>query len=124
MALAPCHCFAQFYVHQQTLSCLLYCRSQDVFLGTPFNIASYALLTHMLAQQCGLTVGELVWTGGDCHLYTNHITQTELLLSRTCYALPKLQLARQPNSIFEYQFEDFILSNYRSHPAIKAPIAI
>ncbi len=124
MALAPCHCFAQFYVQNQKLSCLLYCRSQDVFLGTPFNIASYALLTHMLAQQCGLEVGELIWTGGDCHLYLNHLEQVELLLSRPFYPLPRLELARKPVSIFDYQFEDFVFHDYQSHPAIKAPIAI
>ncbi len=124
MALAPCHCFAQFYVCNQQLSCLLYCRSQDVFLGTPFNIASYALLTHMLAQQCGLEVGELIWTGGDCHLYKNHLEQVELLLSRPFYPLPTLDITRKPDSIFDYQFEDFVFSNYQSHPAIKAPIAV
>lgn len=124
MALPPCHCFAQFYVNNQQLSCLLYCRSQDVFLGTPFNIASYALLTHMLAQQCGLDVGELIWTGGDCHLYTNHLEQVKLLLSRPFYPLPSLEITRKPDSIFDYQFEDFVFNNYQFHPAIKAPIAI
>lgn len=124
MALAPCHCLTQFYVNDNKLSCLLYCRSQDVFLGTPFNLASYALLTHMLAQQCGLTVGELIWTGGDCHLYINHLEQVKQLLSRAPYPLPQLNLVSKPNDIFSYRFEDFILADYQCHPAIKAPIAI
>jgi thymidylate synthase len=124
MALAPCHCLAQFYVNEGKLSCLLYCRSQDVFLGTPFNIASYALLTHMLAQQCGLDVGELVWTGGDCHIYLNHLEQVDEQLSRTPYPLPKLKLARKPGSIIDYAYEDFVIDGYQYHPAIKAPIAI
>jgi thymidylate synthase len=124
MALAPCHCLAQFYVNEGKLSCLLYCRSQDVFLGTPFNIASYALLTHMLAQQCDLDVGELVWTGGDCHIYLNHLEQVDLQLSREPYPLPKLALARKPASIFDYQYEDFVIEGYQYHPGIKAPIAV
>ena len=124
MALAPCHCLAQFYVNEGKLSCLLYCRSQDVFLGTPFKIASYALLTHMLAQQCDLDVGELVWTGGDCHIYLNHLEQVDVQLSRTPHALPALKLARKPESIFDYQYEDFVIEGYQYHPAIKAPIAI
>jgi thymidylate synthase len=124
MALAPCHCLAQFYVNEGKLSCLLYCRSQDVFLGTPFNIASYALLTHMLAQQTGLDVGELVWTGGDCHIYANHFEQVELQLSRMPYALPTLKLARKPDSILQYKYDDFAIENYEYHPAIKAPIAV
>ncbi len=124
MALAPCHCFAQFYVQNGRLSTLLYCRSQDVFLGTPFNIASYALLTHMLAQQCKLEVGELVWTAGDCHLYSNHLEQVHLLLSRPCYPLPRLTIARKPASLFDYQFEDFQIEGYQFHPSIAAPIAI
>lgn len=124
MALAPCHCLTQFYVNDNKLSCLLYCRSQDVFLGTPFNLAGYALLTHMLAQQCGLAVGELIWTGGDCHLYLNHLEQVKQLLTRAPYPLPKFSFARKPNDVFSYRFEDFILSDYQFHPAIKAPIAI
>jgi thymidylate synthase len=124
MALAPCHCLAQFYVNQDKLSCLLYCRSQDVFLGTPFNIASYAYLTHMLAQQCDLGVGELVWTAGDCHLYLNHLEQVDELLSRSFFPLPELKIHRRPASIFDYQYEDFELVNYRHHPAIQAPIAV
>jgi len=124
MALAPCHCLAQFYVNEGKLSCLLYCRSQDVFLGTPFNIASYALLTHMLAQQTGLDVGELVWTGGDCHIYANHFEQVELQLSRVPYALPTLKLARKPESILHYRYDDFAVENYDYHPGIKAPIAV
>jgi thymidylate synthase len=111
-------------VNEGKLSCLLYCRSQDVFLGTPFNIASYALLTHMLAQQTGLDVGELVWTGGDCHIYANHFEQVELQLSRMPYALPTLKLARKPDSILQYKYDDFAIENYEYHPAIKAPIAV
>jgi len=106
------------------LSCLLYCRSQDVFLGTPFNIASYALLTHMLAQQCDLEVGELVWSGGDCHIYLNHLEQVDQLLGREAYPLPTLKLLRRPDSILDYRYEDFAVENYQFHPAIKAPIAI
>jgi thymidylate synthase len=124
MALAPCHCLAQFYVNEGKLSCLLYCRSQDVFLGTPFNIASYALLVHMLAQQCELDVGELVWTGGDCHIYLNHLEQVNEQLGREPYPLPTLKLARKPEDIFNYQFDDFIVEGYQHHPAIKAPIAV
>ncbi|MFK4445663.1 thymidylate synthase [Caballeronia udeis] len=124
MALAPCHCLAQFYVNEGKLSCLLYCRSQDVFLGTPFNIASYALFTHMLAQQCDLEVGELVWTGGDCHIYLNHLEQVDLQLSREPHPLPKLKLARKPESIFDYQYDDFVIEGYQYHPGIKAPIAV
>ncbi|MGI4812611.1 MAG: thymidylate synthase [Janthinobacterium lividum] len=124
MALAPCHCFAQFYVNEGKLSCLLYCRSQDVFLGTPFNIASYALLTHMIAQQCDLQVGELVWTAGDCHIYLNHLEQVQELLSREPYPLPALQIKRHPASILDYRYEDFALPDYRHHPAIAAPIAV
>ena len=124
MALAPCHCFAQFYVNEGKLSCLLYCRSQDVFLGTPFNIASYAYLTHMLAQQCDLEVGELVWSGGDCHIYLNHLEQVDQLLSRSFFELPTLHIHRKPESILAYQYDDFELQNYLFHPAIKAPIAV
>ncbi|ARL49480.1 thymidylate synthase [Burkholderia pseudomallei] len=124
MALAPCHCLAQFYVNEGKLSCLLYCRSQDVFLGTPFNIASYALLVHMLAQQCDLDVGELIWTGGDCHIYLNHLEQVNEQLTREPYALPTLKLARKPDEVFSYRYEDFVIENYQHHPAIKAPIAV
>ncbi len=124
MALAPCHAFFQFYVADGKLSCQLYQRSCDVFLGVPFNIASYALLTHMVAQQCDLDVGDFVWTGGDTHLYSNHLEQTREQLSRTPFALPKLLIKRKPDSIFDYQYEDFELQGYEAHPGIKAPIAI
>lgn len=124
MALMPCHALFQFYVANGKLSCQLYQRSCDVFLGLPFNIASYALLTHMLAQQCDLEVGEFVWTGGDTHLYMNHMEQTELLLSREPRALPQLVIKRKPASIFDYQFEDFEIVGYDPHPAIKAPVAV
>jgi thymidylate synthase len=117
MALAPCHAFFQFYVAQGRLSCQLYQRSADIFLGVPFNIASYALLTHMIAQQCDLEVGDFVWTGGDCHLYSNHMEQTQLQLSRAPKPLPKLNIKRKPASIFEFV-------GYQSHPAIKAPVAV
>ncbi len=124
MALAPCHAFFQFYVADGRLSCQLYQRSADIFLGVPFNIASYALLTHLLADQCGLAVGEFVWTGGDCHLYLNHLEQAELQLARTPLPLPRLVLRRHPPSIFEYQFEDIEIVGYQHHPAIKAPVAV
>lgn len=124
MALAPCHALFQFYVVNGKLSCQLYQRSCDVFLGLPFNIASYALLTHMMAQQAGLEVGDFVWTGGDVHLYSNHLEQANLQLTRTPFALPKLNLARKPDSLFNYQFEDFVLEDYQAHPHIKAPVAI
>jgi len=124
MALMPCHAFFQFYVAEQKLSCQLYQRSADMFLGVPFNVASYALLTHMLAQQCDLGVGELVWTGGDCHLYLNHLEQADLQLQREPLPLPQLQFRRRPASIFDYQYEDFEIVNYTFHPAIKAPVAI
>lgn len=124
MALAPCHALFQFYVVDGKLSCQLYQRSCDVFLGLPFNIASYALLTHMLAQQAGLEVGDFVWTGGDVHLYRNHLEQARLQLSREPLALPTLRLARKPDSLFDYTFEDFVLENYQAHPHIKAPVAI
>jgi thymidylate synthase len=123
MALAPCHTLFQFYVADNTLSCLLMARSQD-FLGTPFNIASYALLTHMIAQQCNLNVGEFVWTGGDVHLYANHRDQVELQISRSPKPLPELRIKRKPASIFDYRYEDFELIGYDPHPAIKAPIAV
>ncbi|MDN4166653.1 thymidylate synthase [Cytophagales bacterium LB-30] len=124
MALPPCHAFFQFYVAQGKLSCQLYQRSADVFLGVPFNIASYALLVHMVAQQCDLEVGEFVWTGGDTHLYTNHMEQVDLQLSRSPYPLPQLKIKRKPESIFEYTFDDFEIVNYQCHPAIKAPVAV
>jgi thymidylate synthase len=124
MALAPCHAFFQFYVADGKLSCQLYQRSADIFLGVPFNIASYALLTHMMAQQCNLEVGDFVWTGGDCHLYSNHLEQVDLQLSRDFFPLPKLNILRKPDSIFDYEFEDFEILSYESHPHIKAPVAI
>ena len=124
MALAPCHALFQFHVAQGRLSCQLYQRSADVFLGVPFNIASYALLLHMMAQQTGLKPGELIWTGGDCHLYTNHMVQTELQLTREPLPLPRLVIKRKPESLFEYRFEDFELIDYYAHGSIKAPIAV
>ena len=124
MALAPCHAFFQFYVADGKLSCQLYQRSADIFLGVPFNIASYALLTHMMAQQCNLEVGDFIWTGGDCHLYNNHLEQVDLQLSRDFFPLPKLNILRKPNSIFDYEFEDFEIVGYESHPHIKAPVAV
>jgi thymidylate synthase len=124
MKLAPCHAFFQFYVADRRLSCQLYQRSADIFLGVPFNIASYALLTHMLAQQCDLEVGEFIWTGGDCHLYLNHLEQADLQLSRSPLPLPHLVIKRRPPSLFDYVYEDFAIENYQSHPAIKAPVAV
>lgn len=124
MALAPCHAFFQFYVLNGRLSCQLYQRSADVFLGVPFNIASYALLVHMVAQQSGLEPGDFIWTGGDVHLYNNHIVQAEEQLQREPKSLPKLRLARCPDSLFEYQYEDFIIEGYEPMPSIKAPISI
>ena len=124
MALAPCHAFFQFYVANGRLSCQLYQRSADVFLGVPFNIASYALLTHMIAAQCNLEVGDFVWTGGDCHLYQNHIEQAKIQLERTPLPKPTLHIKRKPASIFDYQFEDFEFLDYVAHPSIKAPIAV
>jgi len=124
MALTPCHALFQFWVGDGKLSCQLYQRSADIFLGVPFNIASYALLTHMFAQQCDLEVGDFVWTGGDCHLYLNHLEQTELQLSRETRPLPKLLIKRRPASIFEYQFEDFEITDYDPHPHIKAAVAV
>ena len=124
MALLPCHALFQFYVADGRLSCQLYQRSADALLGVPFNIASYALLTHMIAQQCSLMVGDFVWTGGDCHLYLNHLQQADLQLSRTPYPLPQLKLKRKPDSLFEYTYEDFEIIDYRYHAAIKAPIAV
>ena len=124
MALLPCHALFQFYVAGGRLSCQLYQRSADAFLGVPFNIASYALLTHMLAQQCDLVPAELIWTGGDCHLYLNHLELARLQLTREPYPAPELVLRRRPASLFEYRFEDFEIRNYRHHPAIRAPIAV
>jgi len=124
MALPPCHALFQFYVADGKLSCQLYQRSADYFLGVPFNIASYALLTAMFADQCNLLPGEFVWTGGDVHLYTNHIEQALLQLTREPYPLPQLKIRSHPDSIFGYQFEDFEIIDYRSHPSIKAPIAV
>jgi thymidylate synthase len=123
MALQPCHALFQFFVAAGRLSCQLYQRSADVFLGVPFNIASYALLTHMVAQQTDLQPGEFIWTGGDCHLYANHFEQADAQLARTPYALPRLALRRAP-TLFDYRYEDFEFVNYQFHPAIKAPIAV
>ena len=124
MALPPCHMFFQFYVAQGKLSCQLYQRSCDIFLGVPFNIASYSLLTHMIAQQCDLDVGDFIWTGGDCHIYNNHFEQVKLQLSREPRPYPKLIIKRRPDSIFDYNFEDFEIVDYDPWPAIKAPIAV
>jgi thymidylate synthase len=124
MKLMPCHAMFQFYVAGGRLSCQLYQRSADVFLGVPFNIASYALLTHMMAQQCDLEPGEFIWTGGDTHLYLNHLPQADLQLARTPLPLPQLLLRRRPGSIFEYDYEDFEFVNYQHHAAIKAPVAV
>ncbi len=124
MALPPCHCLVQFYVADGKLSCQMYQRSCDIFLGVPFNIASYALLTHMLAQQADLTVGDFIWTGGDCHLYSNHLAQADEQLTREPLPLPRLAIKRRPDSIFDYQYEDFEILNYQSHAHIKAAIAV
>jgi thymidylate synthase len=131
MALMPCHAFFQFYVapaagegEKGKLSCQLYQRSADIFLGVPFNIASYALLTHMLAQQCDLDVGDFIWTGGDCHIYSNHAEQVALQLSRAPYAYPTLGIKRRPATLFDYEFEDFEFMGYQCHPPIKAPVAV
>lgn len=124
MALPPCHCLFQFYVADGKLSCQLYQRSCDIFLGVPFNIASYALLTHMLAQQADLGVGDFVWTGGDCHLYSNHLEQADEQLGRKPLPLPRLAIKRRPETIFDYKYEDFDILNYESHPHIKAAIAV
>lgn len=124
MALMPCHVLFQFYVANGKLSCQLYQRSADIFLGVPFNIASYALLTHMVAQQCGLALGDFIWTGGDCHIYSNHQEQVALQLARTPYAYPRLHIKRKPQSIFDYAYEDFEVVNYQHHDAIKAPVAV
>jgi thymidylate synthase len=124
MALMPCHALFQFFVADGRLSCQLYQRSADVFLGVPFNIASYALLTHMLAQQCDLEPGDFVWTGGDCHLYLNHLEQADLQLARSPLPLPRLAIRRRPPTVFDYVFEDFEFVDYQCHPAIRAPVAI
>ena len=124
MKLPPCHLLFQFYVAGGRLSCQLYQRSCDIFLGVPFNIASYALLTHMVAQQCDLAVGDFVWTGGDCHLYLNHLEQVDTQLARTPYPLPRLAIARRPPSISEYRFDDFQIVDYQCHAALKAPVAV
>lgn len=124
MALMPCHALFQFYVANNKLSCQLYQRSADVFLGVPFNIASYALLTHMIAQQCNLEPGEFIWTGGDCHLYLNHLEQARTQITREPLALPSLNIKRKPESLYDYQYDDFEFLNYQFHPAIKAPIAV
>ena len=124
MSLTPCHALFQFWVNDGKLSCQLYQRSADVFLGVPFNIASYALLTHMFAQQCDLAPGEFIWTGGDCHLYLNHLEQADEQLTRTPYAPPTLEIRRKPPSVFEYEYDDFQILNYQAHPGIRAPIAV
>jgi thymidylate synthase len=123
MALAPCHALFQFHVADGRLSCQLYQRSADLFLGVPFNIASYSLLTHMVAQQVGLDVGEFIWTGGDCHIYDNHVEQVEEQLSREVYPFPRLEL-RRASSLFDYTFDDMQIVDYRHHPALRAPIAV
>jgi len=124
MALAPCHTMFQLYVADGRLSCQLYQRSADVFLGVPFNIASYALLTHMMAQQAELEPGDFIWTGGDCHLYLNHLEQARLQLEREPLPLPKLKIQRKPPSLFDYEFDDFEITGYAPHPAIKAAVAV
>lgn len=124
MALPPCHALFQFYVADGRLSCQLYQRSADIFLGVPFNIASYALLTHMVAQQTGLQPGDFVWTGGDCHIYSNHEEQVALQLSRDPYPYPRLEILRQPASLFDYALEDFRIADYQSHPHIKGAVAV
>jgi thymidylate synthase len=124
MALQPCHVLFQFHVADGRLSCQLYQRSADVFLGVPFNIASYALLTHLLAQQCDLIPGDFIWTGGDCHIYSNHAEQVALQLSRQPLPYPTLNIKRRPESLFDYEFDDFEMLGYECHPAIKAPVAV
>jgi thymidylate synthase len=124
MALAPCHALFQFYVADGKLSCQLYQRSADLFLGVPFNIASYALLTLMVADQVGLAPGEFVWTGGDCHIYDNHVEQVTEQLSREPFPAPTLRILRHPESIFDYRFEDFEVVDYQHHPAIRGAVAV
>lgn len=124
MALMPCHALFQFYVANGKLSCQLYQRSADIFLGVPFNIASYALLTHMVAQQCDLQVGDFIWTGGDCHLYNNHLQQVQTQLARVPYPYPTLHIQRRPQSLFDYTLEDFVVADYQHHAPIKAPVAV
>ena len=124
MALMPCHLLFQFYVAQGRLSCQLTQRSADAFLGVPYNLSSYSILTQMVAQQCGLEAGDFVWTGGDCHIYSNHFEQVKLQLTRKPYSLPQLLIKRKPESIFDYKFEDFEIADYQSHPSIAAPIAV
>jgi len=124
MALPPCHLLFQFHVANNKLSCQLYQRSADSFLGVPFNIASYSLLTHMIAQQCNLEVGDFIWTGGDCHIYMNHLEQVALQTARNTFELPTLKIKRKPDSIFDYQFDDFEVLNYEAHPHIKGAVAI
>lgn len=124
MALPPCHLLFQFYVVNKSLSCLLFQRSADAFLGVPFNLTSYSLLTHMIAQQCDLEPGEFIWTGGDCHIYLNHVEQVKLQLTREPFTLPRLTIRRKPGSIFDYRFEDFEILNYQSHEHIPAKVAV
>jgi thymidylate synthase len=124
MKLPPCHLLFQFYVAERKLSCQLYQRSCDIFLGVPFNIASYALLTHLVAQQSDLDVGDLVWVGGDCHLYLNHLEQADTQLARSPFPLPRLVIKRRPTSLYEYRYEDFEITDYQCHPAIRAEVAV
>jgi thymidylate synthase len=124
MALPPCHLLFQFYVADKKLSCQLYQRSADSFLGVPFNIASYALLTHVMAEQCGLMPGEFVWTGGDCHIYLNHMEQIKQQLERAPHPLPQLVIKRRPPSLFDYVYDDFEVVNYQAHPHIKGAVAV
>ena len=124
MKLPPCHLLFQFYVAGGRLSCQMYQRSADIFLGVPFNIASYALLTHMIAQQCDLGVGDFIWTGGDCHLYLNHLDQVDTQLARPPFPLPNLVIRRKPPTLFDYVYDDFEIADYQCHGALKAPVAV